>query len=352
MSDLIVEVCKINKIEKHPNADRLAIATIKGWTCIVGLDAKEGDLVIFCPIDSVIPEKIIDEHQLEYLRKDGRVKTVKLRGVISQGLALTLPKGSTWKEGQDVAKELGIIKYEPKQSQYLQINGKPTRRKKNPLFDKYTNINNIKNYNTVFKIGEEVVITEKIHGTNFRAGNLKRYEKGLWNRIKSFFFGAYEFVYESHNVQINGCNRRKGFYGEDVYGKIAKKYDLANKLPKDCIIYGEIYGKNIQDLNYDLDDIDLRVFDIKVSGEYLCFDSVTTHCHAWGLKVVPVLYKGKLKEGMIEKYTKGKSTIASHMREGCVIKPLVEEKNLRIGRKILKSINPEYLLKKDRTDYH
>ena len=63
MSKLIVEVCKVDNIEKHPNADRLSIATIKGWNCIVGLNQyKPGDLVIFIPPDSIVPEDIIKKY--------------------------------------------------------------------------------------------------------------------------------------------------------------------------------------------------------------------------------------------------------------------------------------------------
>ena len=116
MSSLIVDVCKILKVEKHPNADKLSIATVKGWNCIIGLNQyKEGDLVIFCPPDSILPDDIIDKYNLEYVRKGGRIKTVKLRGFISQGLILDIPENKNWKEGKDVTKALGIIKYEPPQ---------------------------------------------------------------------------------------------------------------------------------------------------------------------------------------------------------------------------------------------
>jgi len=353
MSDLIVKVCNVDKIEKHPNADRLSIVTIKGWNCIVGLNQyKEGDLVIFCPPDSIIPIDIIEKYKLEYMGKNRRVKTVKLRKAISQGLILDIPEGKKWAEGKDVAKELGITKYEPPVSTRLQVAGQPSKRKLNPSFDKYTDINNIKHYNNLFKIGEEVVITEKIHGTNFRAGNLKRYNKGIWNKIKCFLFGKYEFVYGSHNVQIIGHKGRNCFYGEDVYGRMGAKYKLGEIIPKDFIFYGEIHGGNIQDLNYDLKDIDLRIFDIKYKGEYLDWNVVELVCATMELKTVPVLYQGILEEGMIEQFTRGLSTIANHIREGCVIKPSIEDNTIVIGRKILKSINSEYLVRENRTEDH
>ena len=126
MSSLIVDVSKINKIEKHPNADRLRIATVKGWQCIIGLDDfKEGELIIFIPPDSVLPDELIDKYKLEFVRKGGRVKTVKLRKFISQGLCLPIPEGKNWKEGKSVATELGITKYEPPKARY-QGQPKPT----------------------------------------------------------------------------------------------------------------------------------------------------------------------------------------------------------------------------------
>jgi len=358
MSSLIVDVCKILKVEKHPNADKLSIVTVKGWNCIIGLNQyKAGDCVIFCPPDSVIPNDLIEKYNLEYLKKGGRVRTVKLRGFISQGLILDkecLPNPDGDWEGQDVAKRLGITKYEPPISQNLQRGGrKPTRKNRNPLFHKYTDIENIKNYHTVFKEGDRVVITEKIHGTNFRAGKLQRYKDNLWGKILSFLFGKYEFVYGSHNVQKTPLNRKMGFYGEDVYGKIAKKYNLAEIVPEDYTVYGEIYGQKIQELTYGIKDIDVVFFDVKYKGEYLNWAEFVEFCLYRNLPLVPVFAIENYKSEALKLYTQGDSKLChGQMREGCVIKALEEENHPRIGRKILKSINAEYLLKKNRTDYH
>lgn len=391
MSKLIIEVCKIKAIEKHPNADKLSIVQVKGWNCIVGLDQyKVGDLVIFCPPDSVIPSTIIDKYKLEYLKKDGRVKTVKLRKFISQGLVLDIPKDKNWKEGKDVAKILGITKYEPPQSNYSLGGNQPTfgklwkkytareislrrlvaktiglvkdslkpRKNPNPLFNKYTEIENIKNYDTIFKEGDYIVVTEKIHGTNFRAGHLPIHPgQRLRNKIKYLvnkylLHKRYEFVYGSHNVQKISF-KGGGFYNEDVYGRIAKRYNLAEILPKDYVIYGEIYGKGIQKLEYGMKDIDVRFFDIKYKGKYINFHEFIEFCTRKNLPVVPLLSLEAYDSDTLKKYTEGKSTIApNQIREGCVIKSLEEEINHRVGRKILKSINPEYLVKKNRTEHH
>ncbi len=355
MSSLIVDVCKIIKVERHANADKLDLVQVKGWTCIVGRDNyKVGDLVIFCPPDSVIPENIIEEYKLEFLKKCGRVGTVKLRKFISQGLILNIPEGKKWKEGKEVSKELGITKYEAPVKRISLNSGKqPTKRKQNPLFDKYTEIENIKNYNAVFKEGDVAVITEKIHGTNFRAGNLPRYKGNLLGKILSFLFGKYEFVYGSHNVQKTVTNVRMGFYGEDVYGKMAEKYNLKEIIPKDYILYSEIFGNGIQELEYGMNDIDVKFFDVKYKGKYLDHSDFVEFCLYRQLPMVPVLYVGEYKQEDLINYTQGNSIIApNQIREGCVVKSLKGEYTHTVGRKILKSINPEYLTRKNRTENH
>ena len=87
----IATIEKILKIESHPNADRLRIATVLGWKTIIGLDDyNEGDMVIYIRPDSIIPGDLIAKFKLEFLKKDGRLKTIRLRGAISQGLVLPI----------------------------------------------------------------------------------------------------------------------------------------------------------------------------------------------------------------------------------------------------------------------
>jgi RNA ligase (TIGR02306 family) len=362
MSSLIVEVCKVEKSEKHPNADRLSLVIVKGWQCITGLDQyKEGELVVFVPPDSIIPQNIIDELNLEYLKNGGRVGSTKLRGYISQGLILTLPKGKNYKEGDDVAKDLGITKWEPPAPNYQQQvsgNKKSTRQNLNPHFDKYSDLENIKNYNNVFQEGDKVYISEKLHGTSWRAGNLPVVNKGFKQRVKNLIhkligkYNGYEFVYGSRNVQLSYTSH-KGWYGDDVYGKIAEMYDMKNIVPKDYAVYGEVVGKGIQDLEYGLDHHDLYVYDIKFNGKYLPYEDMKVFCDDRGLKIVPPLYIGEWNENLIEQYTNGKSIIApNQIREGCVIKDRNESIHPRVGRKVLKSISFDYLTRKDATEFH
>lgn len=355
MSSLIVKVSRISEITPHPNADRLEIAKVRGWYCIVGKgEYKVNDLCMFLPPDTVCTEEMVVKYNLTFLKNGRRIRTLKLRGFISQGLVLPLPEGN-WKEDDDLVSYLGVTKWEPPTTgNSYGTRNQTSKKKKNPNFDKYTDIENIKNYNSVFTEEDDVVITEKIHGTNFRCGLLKRENNGLLNWLKTKIFGEYEFVYGSHNVQLREGGYggvKEGFYENNVYYKIVRKYKLKEKLEKDTIIYGEIYGEGIQDLTYGLKDIDFKVFDVKRDGKYLDYSELLAYCSFFELPVVPQLYKGKFNEELLKQHTEGNSTICPfQIREGCVVKPLKEINHRTIGRKILKSINPEYLLREKGTE--
>lgn len=361
MSSLLVEVVRIGDVTKHPNADTLSIAEIKGWNCIVkDGQFRKGDLGLYIPIDSVLPDAMVEAHQLEYLKNGARVRTVKLRGVLSQGLLLQLPAGHRFREGDNPAEALGITKWEPPAPSYQGTPNiaKSTKNRPNPNFTRYCDPENIKNYPSVFARGDMVVITEKIHGTNVRFGNVPRnWGAGLWARLKRLllgrWLGSYEFAVGSRNVHLIGDNPQ--FYEGNIYHKIAKKHNLANMIPEGYTLYGEIYGDKIQDLTYGKTngEIDVVFFDLKKGERYVPWQEFLDFCTPRGLPVVPVLYIGSFDANLTPIHTGGKSALyPKQMREGCVIKTTIEENDLRIGRKILKSVSEEYLLRKNGTEYH
>lgn len=351
MSSLLVPVVKISQIEKHPNADTLSVANFEGmgWNCIIkNGDFEVGDLAIYIPIDSVVPDSLIEEYNLSYLKNGGRITTVKLRGFASQGLLLNL-KGKDFKLGENVAEKLGVIKWQPPEPKFQQNSpGVPKNRKKNPFFDKYTDIENIKNYATVFVPGDLVVVREKIHGSNWRAATLVRDVKTLWDKIKLFFKGKYEFVYGSHNVQLGvDC------YGNDIYGKIAKKYNMMKNIPQDYELFGEVYGKGVQDLEYGMNDIDFVAFGLKHKGQYVTDAEMEKFCTERGIPVAPLVYRGEYYDGLLADFTDGKSLLCpTQIREGIVITDQNETNDRKVGRKILKSVSVDYLMRKNGTEYH
>ena len=219
----------------------------------------------------------------------------------------------------------------------------------NADFKIYTDINNVKHYPSIFEKGEQVIVTEKIHGTNFRAGKCPVKPTFLNKLLRK---SGYEFCYGSHRVQKTALSG-KGFYGEDVYGEIAKRYSLADILPNGYTLYGEIYGPKIQKLVYGVKQIDVVFFDLQIDGKYQDYEIFLKFCNDHKLPITPTIYIGEYVPEVM-KQTEGKSLLAydnnkdeNHIREGIVIKPIKEVCDSHLGRKILKSISTEYLLTKD-----
>lgn len=122
----------IDKLEPIPNADRILKATIKGWECVVSKsdNFNQGDKVIYIEVDSILPPK----PEFSFLKeRKYRVKTIKLRKQISQGLVLPMHYlKKDYPVGTDVTKELGITKYDPQAEQEGKLLTKA--RSKNPIF--------------------------------------------------------------------------------------------------------------------------------------------------------------------------------------------------------------------------
>lgn len=384
MSEINVTIEEVKNVIKHPNADRLDIITVLGWNCVVTKDSlKVGDKVVYFPIDSVLPqdiENLIFGTDSKVKLRNSRVKTIKLRGAISQGLAVPLKLfdgilSQTHSEiGKNVTKNLGVTKFEMNTVSPF-LNGKQTAKNQTNLnFVKYTDIQHGKNYPNVL-IDREVVITEKLHGSNFRAGYVPIYAKNpikyMWKYLKSIFIGkykGYEFVFGSHNVQLqektkfNKKLKNSKFENStigyenftNIYEKICEKYDLKKVLNKDVVIYGEIYGNGVQkNYSYGLSDIDMCVIDIKVRNRYIDHNDVYLSCIKYGLLPAPVLYKGIFAEKLINKFISGPSVLCDKqkIREGFVVKSLIESKSY-MGREIFKYLNPDYLLLKNNTEWH
>jgi ATP-dependent RNA circularization protein (DNA/RNA ligase family) len=107
----------------------------------------------------------------------------------------------------------------------------------------------------------------------------------------------------------------------------------------DIIIFGEVFGPGVQDLQYGEEKVTFRCFDISVSGNYLPFYHFRALCNVYNIPTVPVLYVGKYSREVLNSLTDGKSTLADHIREGVVVKALEES----CPRQILKSVSVDYL---------
>lgn len=170
MSAFSVEIVRV-EVEPHPQADRLDLVKVRGWQCVSRKGMlKTGDLAVYLPVDSVLPAPLVAHLNIEKMYSR-HLRTVKLRGYISQGMVVpfhSLPRDMFVAGripepvlGLDLAEALGITKYDPP----IPVNMSGIQLPDHENFHKYTDIENIKSHPTgVFNPGELVVVTEKIHG--------------------------------------------------------------------------------------------------------------------------------------------------------------------------------------------
>ena len=362
----------VNEIRPIEGADKIELVVVGGWNCIAQKgEQKVGDVVIIATTDAVIPETLSEEIGItSYLRKGGRVRTVKLRGVYSECLIIPnkfLHGRSTmgdWdlKDGSDCMHIFDIVKYEPPVKMVQLANGKKIRYQDNPNFHVYYKFPNLKNVPGMFTEKDTVEITRKIHGTNARYGIVKKTKLSIWDRLKislakkinpNWKWTEYEFVVGSHNVEKGSDSQ--GFYDTNVWYEIEKKYDIKNKLwdyVKDELydveigdgitLYGEIYGAGIQKgYDYGLKEIEFVGFDAKENGEYLStINSKLLFKNILKLPYVEQLYFGEWSQEVQDRYVFNnfiEGTKVPH--EGIVIKHHSGERE-----KIAKVINPDYLI--------
>jgi len=367
-SELLINLCKIEKVLPHGNADRLELAHIGGWQVVVQKGKHtRGDTVVYFPPDSLIPTDLADHLGVtEYLSirvypegTYGRVKAVRLRGEVSHGFVANMSYFEDRQDfpkllGANVAELLGVKKWEPEvKAQKGQSNNKGMAPEV-AVFPKYTDIQNLRHYPTLFDPDDIVVITEKIHGTNSRVSICLNPYYRWWNPLS--WGKKFVHMVGSHNV------RRKlayaGIYAIPLTREVKKmlQYLREKRKADSVVVYSEVYGGNIQDLRYGEDTPAYRVFDIKIDGTYLNWSTVAAVCTQWNVPTVPLVYEGKyVSIDKIRLYANGDTLLMDsnpHIREGIVVKTGVESTDPRLGRKILKYVSDDYLTRKGGTEDH
>lgn len=341
------EVFRIEKMVKHPNADKLSIVTIfDAYKCVVRTeDFKVGDLAVYVPPDSVMPDK----PEYAFLKGHLRIKAQRLRGAMSQGLILKAPPFTA--VGDDVAESLGITHYVPGPNSRKGALSTGLTGPKPPKDYKKYDIDTYYRYASVIPDGVYVAIEEKIHGTSskytFQDGKMWAGSRNFWRKREMKNTEWYARL-------INKLTFGKFFKpGKETctYWRALDENPWIEDFCRDnpgLILFGEIYG-DIQDLKYGAKpgQIFFASFDI--------YDPATRKFFAAGLrykimdgypdgKYAPVLATGPYSREFVESLISGKSMLADHLREGIVIKPLYAEfEDDTIGRAILKAVSPEYL---------
>jgi RNA ligase (TIGR02306 family) len=376
MAELKVEIVKISDIQVHPNADRMELAFVGGYQVCVTKDLFGiGMKAVYIPIDSLLPnslEALIFGPDSKVKLHNHRVKTIKLRGAISQGMLIPLSLAAQYpgcnavvhvaKVGMDMTEALNIIKYQPPiKNQPNQMQAK-AKRHSHPSFSKYTSIDHLKKYWDAFDDNEPVIGTEKLHGTNFRAGWVPFVARTWVQKLKNIFGlnKKWEFVYGSHNVQLmDGGEKTKDAFAGNVYKRIVDEHDLPYKIDFGNLWYGEIVGHGIQtgyDYSYKDGMADVFFMDVKdsVTQEYLDFDDAAQLVELEGEKMVPyarwVFRRDEILKLLNNPDATSEVDKMTKPIEGFVIRPLQEQKFYG-GRLILKVLSDEYLLRKDNSDW-
>lgn len=361
MSELLVNVVRINEIKPHPNADRLEIAVIDGWEIITGVgNYVAGDIAVHVPPESMVLREYAEEWGVaSYLSFKanavaGRVKATRLRGVVSFGFLVPAPDEAI--VGTDLRKVLEIEKYEPPERSL----GAGQMSNEDPLFFRYTNIENLRNEVSAFNDSVNHVVTEKLHGTNSRVGWIRQpvqFSDGVSLDAPRPADGELVLACGSHRRQL--VVEEAGLYGFPIreYGEqLDRLRDLVvDDTTNSLIVYGEIYGPGVQDLHYGVanNTKGYRVFDIAVNGEYLSFRKMSVLCYQAGLEIVPVLYTGQLILQEVFDFAEGNSSLCEEqIREGIVIRPATQELAHRNGRYIFKVISGGYMARKEGTELH
>ena len=324
MSIHAIPVIKINEVLVHPNADALEIIRINDYQCIVRKGQfSVGSLAAYIEPDYLVPTS---EPEFEFLvdkaKSDGyaRISAIRLRHERSYGLLISARPH--WNEGDDVLEELKIKRYEPEMYEPGISFGYSHDAPAPPVVSVKYDMENYRKYNNVFQPGEIVEVSEKINGSNAR------------------------FIF-NECLHVGSHTRWKKEHESNVWWKAAYKYNLNEKLQKypDHIFYGELYGV-IGGYRYGLpaDEVALAFFDIMYGAEWLGVERVNEILADLELPKVPILYVGPWDPKLIE-LADGPSTLpnTTHIREGVVIKPVINRRDYDVGRVILKVVSFDYL---------
>lgn len=404
MANFECKVVKIDAKENHPNADRLTLYKIGGYTCISnkledGSDRYNvGDLVVYIPENALLPDWLLKRMGFWNSEKDcgtlsgkngNRVKPLKLRGIFSEGL---IYPGATIKEydegfsedvvvahgydkdtkfifaeggsytryvplveGCDMKDFLDITKYEPPIPATM---GGEIFNGGTEIVVPY-DVEPIQKYMDAFIDGEIFEATEKIHGTQTRF----IFAKGDSNNEA---FGENKDIYIASKGQgdkglffKNNASNETSYYVRAFKENNIEEKVVNSKLYQEndmVTLFGETYG--MQDLKYGLTNgkVGYRLFDVYVGkprqGRFLNFEECKQFADEVGIERVPSLYVGPYSYDKVMELTSGKTTLGTNkdqIREGVVIRPLNERYVDDLGRCFVKSVSEAYKLRKGET---
>jgi RNA ligase (TIGR02306 family) len=270
----------IADVRPHGNADRLEIATVLGWQTVVRKgEFKTGDRCVFIVIDTILPPAPWSAFLAHPAAPDLpiRLKTAKLRGEFSQGLALpltVLPEHMRdWQNGADVGGELGVKKYEKEIPAVLSGEAKsafPTH------FAPRTDEDNGLSHPSIVRMvlaERELVITLKLDGSSCTV------------------------VWENGKGIVDVCSRNLSLRddGKNGFWRAVKKLkldELARFTDGRLVLQGELMGPGVQGNQLKLTEPTLYLFQVRHEGAgWFTYDDVCHVAQVIGSEVVPLIYR-------------------------------------------------------------
>lgn len=315
----LASVQVIRKLSPIKDADRIELAHIEGFQCVVPKGHHVGDKVIYIETDSICPKN----ETFAFLKGHSHIKLQKIRGVYSQGIALEYHGDAP--VGTDMTGELGIVKYEPPEQPMDTVGAFPWYI---PKTDE-VRAQNIPELLTKYK-GVPCYATEKLDGSSCTI-----------------------FRSKGH---IGVCTRKREVDNTSPMYRTAEKQgllDFVSNLDKDIAIQGEFVGPKQQGNHLHLSEPHIYIFsvyDINKQG-YFDQDSMDVFLGSHDIDRVPLVDEFNLTDDIdaLVKRAIGNSTFGNFPREGIVIRPIEPIEGL-IGfpgnRFSFKIINHEYQMKK------
>ena len=335
-----------------PNADAIEVASVLGWKVVVKKgDFKVGDLCVYFEIDSFLPVR----DEFEFLRNscyrkmaDGsegfRIRTIKLRGQVSQGICMPLsiletapPAGYKFDympNDMPVTEILGVKKWEPPVPAELQGLVKGTF----PSFLQKSDETRVQVLQDVLDRyrGVKFYTTEKLDGSS-----------------ATFYHRNGEFGVCSRNIELKETP-------ENTFWRVARQIGLEENMRTmgDFALQGELFGEGIQKNRLGMIGQHLRFFNLFNINTFVYedFHILKAYCAECDyLNMVPVIddefIMGNDITALVEYATRKSCLNPNAWMEGVVFRPLHEIVDMEFSTKLpggrisFKVINPEYLLK-------
>jgi len=349
----LASIQTVNAAQPIPNADAIEKIRVLGWWVVVKKgEFRPGDRVVYCEIDSLLPERA----EFEFLRTSSfkpaqlddtgavsqpagfRIRTVKLRGQVSQGICFPLsilPPRAPIDDGADVTDCLAIHKWEPP----LPIGMGGRVKGGFPGFLPKTDETRVQVLEAVLARhrGKTFYVTEKLDGTSFTAF------------LRDGVFGIC-----SRNLWMDETDET------NLLARVARRLNLEEKLRAiqksrgfQPAIQAEVIGPGVQKNKYELREVTLRVFNVLDVDRYRLVDhaamlEILQEIELDGVPQLGTIVLGHTVDELIA-FAEGVSRLnAKVQREGVVLRPLTEEHDEDVGGRLsFKAINPKFLLKYD-----